>query len=275
MKSLSIKNLLTSLQNLVANIEDGSQIVIPPDYSFVPMEITRALIRKKARDLRLVAAPQTGLQADILIGAGCVSEIEAAAVSLGELGNAPRFTEAIKAKKIELKDSTCPAIHAGLQASEKGIPFMPLRGIIGSDILKYRNDWKISENPFKKISNDSILLLPAIHPDYAIFHAPYADREGNIWIGRRRELALMSHAAKKTYVSVEEVRDTNLLDNEETAANALPSLYINGITICKKGSWPLGLSDLYDADRNHLQKYASQARSKSDFSKYLESYVFV
>ena len=47
-----------------------------------------------------------------------------------------------------MKDATCPALHAALQASEKGVPFMPLRGLIGSDILKYRDDWKVIDSPF-------------------------------------------------------------------------------------------------------------------------------
>ena len=34
-----------------------------------------------------------------------------------------------------MKDATCPALHAAFQAAEKGVPFMPLRGLIGSDVL--------------------------------------------------------------------------------------------------------------------------------------------
>ena len=66
--------------------------------------------------------PQGGFQVDMLIGAGCVARVEAAAVTLGEHGLAPRFTAAIKAGEIEMWDSTCPALLAGLQAAEKGVP---------------------------------------------------------------------------------------------------------------------------------------------------------
>ena len=61
---------------------------------------------------------------------------------LGEAGSAARFTAAIKAGSIAIRDATCPAIHAGLQAAEKGIPFMPLRGILGSDLIGRRPDWR-------------------------------------------------------------------------------------------------------------------------------------
>src|SRR5690606_39769386 len=131
--------------------------------------------------------PYSTLQADLLIGAGCVASIEAAAVTLGEVGLAPRFTAAVEAGTVLMRDSTCPALHAALQATEKGVPFMPLRGLLGSDILAHRPDWTVIDNPFG--TDDPIVLLPAAQPDVALLHAPMADREGNAWIGRRRELA--------------------------------------------------------------------------------------
>src|SRR5258707_6971577 len=89
------------------------------------MEAVRALIRKKARNLRLLGVPILGLSADLLIGAGCVAEVETSAVSLGEAGLAPRVIDAVEKKSLLLKDATCPAIHFALQAAEKGGPFMP------------------------------------------------------------------------------------------------------------------------------------------------------
>ena len=112
---------------------------------------------------------------------------------------------------IRMKDATCPALHAAFQAAEKGVPFMPLRGLIGSDVLAHRPDWKMIDNPFG--DDDPIVLLPAIKPDVALFHAPMADRHGNVWIGRQRELVTMAHAAAKTVVTVENIHDGNLLDD--------------------------------------------------------------
>src|SRR5689334_19596106 len=137
-----------TLEALAAQIPDGAHVAIPPDYSFVAMAATRALIRRRARNLRLLGVPTSGLQADLLIGAGCVAEIETAGVALGEAGLAPRFSAAAKAGTLAIKDTTCPAIHAALQAAEKGIPFMPLRGILGSDIAARRSDWRRTGNPF-------------------------------------------------------------------------------------------------------------------------------
>ena len=133
---------LLSLDALAARIPDGSLLAIPPDHVGVAMAATRALLRRGVRRLRLLTVPTSGLQADLLIGAGAVAEIETAGVMLGEAGTAGRFTAAVRAGSLAVRDATCPAIHAGLQAAEKGIPFMPLRGILGSDLIGRRPDWR-------------------------------------------------------------------------------------------------------------------------------------
>jgi glutaconate CoA-transferase subunit A len=256
-----------SLEALAASIPDGAHVAIPPDYSGVAMAATRALIRRGARNLKLLSVPTAGLQADLLIGAGCVGEIETAGIALGEAGSAPRFVAALKSGALAIKDTTCPAIHAALQAAEKGIPFIPLRGIIGSDLVGRRPDWRVVDNPFAE--GDPILVLPAILPDVALFHAPLADRKGNIWIGRRRELATMAHAARRTLVTVERIQDEDLLADETSAAGTLSSLYVTAIAEAPKGAWPLGLAELYATDDAHMALYAAAARTEEGFRNYL------
>ncbi len=266
-----------SVEDLAAKVPDGAQIALPPDYSGCALAAVRALIRRGVKDLRVVGVPQLGFQADLLIGAGCVASLEAAAVSLGEQGLAPRFTAAVRAGGLALKDSTCPAIHAGLQAAEKGIPFIPLRGILGSDLLKHRGDWRVIDNPYGPGGpggeGDPIVLLPAIRPDVALFHAAKADRDGNVWIGIRRELMLMAHAAATSLVTVERIVEEDLLADDETAAGTIPALYIEAIAPAERGAWPVGLRGHYGADRAHLAHYVEEAASEEGFARYLREHV--
>jgi glutaconate CoA-transferase subunit A len=260
-----------SLNEALSCIGDGCKLIVPREVSGVPMAATRVLIRRGVRRLHLVALPTSSLQADLLIGAGCVATLETSAVSLGEFGPAPRFSDAIRTGAITMKDATCPALHAGLQAAEKGVPFMPLRGLIGSDVLKYRDDWKVIDSPF---GGDPIVLLPAIKPEVALLHAPMADRFGNVWIGRQRELAMMAHAAEKTVVTVEQIHDGNLLDNPLLAAGTLPGFYVEAIAVAERGAWPLPLPDYYGLDADHLALYARMAATAEGFSEYLDKYVY-
>src|SRR5881409_89057 len=118
--------IVRTLDEALAPITDGCVLAVPREVSGVAMAATRALIRRGIERLQLIALPTSSLQADLLIGAGCVETIETSAVSLGEFGPAPRFTAAAMAGSLRIKDATCPALHAGFQASEKGVPFMPL-----------------------------------------------------------------------------------------------------------------------------------------------------
>jgi glutaconate CoA-transferase subunit A len=261
-----------SVEDLVARLTPGQLVAIPPDYSGVAMEATRAILRGRLGGLRLLAVPTSGLQADLLIGAGRVAELEAAAISLGEAGPAPRFTAAIRTRRLRMRDTTCPAVHAALQAAEKGIPFMPLRGLIGTDILAHRRDWLVAQNPFAA-DEDPIVHLPAIVPDVALFHAPRADSDGNVWIGRRRELATMAHAARRSLVTVETIVEGSLLADEESAAGVLPAMYVEAVAVAPRGAWPLGCQHLYDADGEALALYAAAARSEDGFARWLEAFL--
>ncbi len=100
-----------------------------------------------------------------------------------------------------------------------------------------------------------------------------ADINGNIQIGRRRELATLAHASKRVFVTVEEITEENFFDNEIQASAALSCLYIDGIAISKNGSWPCGLSDVYDVDSQEMKRYAKAAKYQETFDKYIKNFI--
>jgi len=262
----------TAAEDLASLVPDGAFVALPPDYSMPPMALVRALVQQRKKDLKLLGVPVLGLCADLLIGAGCVREVESSAVSLGEAGLAPRFSEAVEKGEITMRDATCPAVHTALQASEKGVPFMPLRGVLGSDLVHGRDDWKVSQNPFAGME-DPILFVRAISPDIALFHARWADEAGNVWVGRRRELATIAHAAKQTFVTFEELRGGDMLEDELLAPGVISSTYVSALAPAERGAWPLGIAGVYDIDDAHLAHYARAARTREGFQKYLDEFV--
>jgi len=251
-------------EELAARIPDGALLALPPDYSLVAMEVVRGLIRRKAKGLRLLGVPILGMSADLLIGAGCVAEIETSAVSLGEAGLAPRFTEAVEKNLLKVRDATCPAIHAALQASEKGVSYMPVPGIGGSDLVKERKEW---------LRQGEVVLVPAIKPDVALFHARWADEAGNVWVGRRRELATAAHASKTCLVSFEEKREGDMLEDELLAPGVISSLYVTATAHAPRGAWPLAMPGLYGVDDTHVSQYAKAAKTREGFQRYLDEWV--
>ena len=237
--------LFVPVSELTEPVYNGAKLAVPKDSCGVAMQATRELVRRGVRDLHLVCVPTGGIQADILIGSGAVRTLETSA--------------------------TCPAVYAALQAAEKGIPFIPLRGLIGSDLMKHRSDWKVIDNPFAE--NDPIAVLPAIRPDVSLFHAPLADRFGNVFVGRERELITMAHASRETLVTVEQTTDENLLDDDARAGAVLPAIYVSKIAVAKKGSWPLALGDIYSDDETTLARYAMLARTADGFRQFIEEWL--
>lgn len=262
----------SDIDALAAQVPDGALVALPAEQSYVPMALVRALIRRQVRDLHLLCVPIGGIAIDMLIGAGCVSTVQCAAVSLGEYGLAPRFCDAVEKGAVRILDSTCPAIHTALQASEKGVPFMPLTGLIGSDIVANRPDWKVVDDPLGE-GNGPIVLLPAIRPDFALLHTPFADRYGNLWIGRRREMVTMAHAAKATLATAEEIRDGNLVSDLMLAGGMLPGLYVDGLAPAPMGAKPIGLLGVYGPDVETYRTYARMAQTQEGFDAFMEEFL--
>jgi glutaconate CoA-transferase subunit A len=262
---------LCDLASLAAMIPHGAKLALPSENSGVAMSAARELIRGEVRGLHLVCVPVGGIQTDILIGAGLVATVETSAVTLGEFGSAPRFTAAMNENRVRVIDATCPAIHAALQAAQKGIPFIPLRGLIGTDVLANHPDWKVIDNPFQ--SGDPIVLLSAIQPDIALFHAPLADRDGNVFIGRWRELLTLAHAARRTLVTVEEITDRDLMGDPDLSAGVIPALYITAIAKARHGAWPVRFGDYYSTDQEALGRYAAAARTDAGFRDWLHEWL--
>ena len=272
------RSSIVDLDTLISHVADGSFVAIPTsfnaEFSGVSMVATRALIRTGVKDLHLLAVPAANLQADMLIGAGCVASIQSGSVLLYEYGRASRFVEAQKQGTISVKDSTCPAIHAALIAAEKGLPFMPVRGLIGSDILHYRmkeDGWRLIDNPFGDA--DPIVLVPPLRPDVTLFHVPLADRFGNVWIGRRSELSTMARAADCALVTFEEYFDGNLLEDNDKAPATIPEFYLTAVSHQPKGAWPLHGGYAYGEDAAHLREYANLSKTEEGFAEYLNRFV--
>ncbi|HXZ91776.1 MAG TPA: CoA-transferase [Burkholderiales bacterium] len=262
---------LADAEAVAREIPDGASIGLPADYSLVAMEVVRALVRRGAKELKLIGVPTLGLCADLLIGVGCVREVETSAVTLGEAGLAPRFTAAATSGSLKVVDATCPMIHTGLQAAEKGVPFLPLRGVLGSELLDWHPDWKTIDNPYA--SGDPIVLAKAIIPDVALFHARWVDEAGNVWVGRRGELATIAHASRACYVTYEELRRGDMLEDELLAPGCIASVYVSAVAPAPRGAWPLGVPGAYGIDHAHLMRYAELARSEQGFRQYLDESV--
>ena len=146
---------------------------------------------------------------------------------------------------------------------------MPVRGLVGSDSLRVRSDFKVLRNPY---GNDDIVVVPAIVPDVAVFHAFRADRSGNVLADRNQDNWLLAQSARTVVVTVEElVADGGLVTGSFDPV--VSAIHITAIVHAPGGAHPTACPGYYDSDPAHLREYLSSARDDTSFATYLDRYV--
>lgn len=150
-----------------------------------------------------------------------------------------------------------------------GVPFMPIRGVIGTDYLTVRPDFKVLRNPY---GDDELVVVPAITPDVAVLHAFRADRDGNVLAFHDQDNWLLAQAAKRVIVTVEEVVDSGRLLRDSLDA-VISWIHVTAVVHVPRGAHPTSCPGYYGRDGQHIRRYMEQARADESFRKYLEECV--
>jgi len=157
------------------------------------------------------------------------------------------------------------------QAGAMGIPFVPVRGLLGTDLLRARPDFRVIPNPFRP--EERVVVCPPLRPDLLVVHARVADRQGNAFTPPHRDDPLVARCARRVVVTAEEVVEGPLTprDGEGTF---LPGVFVDGVVHLPGGAHPTPCPGAYGLDRAHLEEYLESARTAEGFQTYLERYVY-
>ena len=113
----------------------------------IPFSAGHEMIRQRKRGLTLIG-PIFDIIADQLIGAGCVSEVIGAWVGNVMMGSAYNFRREVEGGRVKVTNLTNFSVALALQAGAMGVPFLPMRSALGSDIAKGNPFFKEIEDPF-------------------------------------------------------------------------------------------------------------------------------
>jgi len=151
-----------------------------------------------------------------------------------------------------------------------GVPYIPVIGLVGTDLLKRRDDMVVAPDPFdgKTLS----VVAKAMRPDVAVFHVHKADRAGNVSVGYHVEAVMLAEASKHVIVTAEEIVDR--LTEKEAVATYIPSILIDSVVHAPYGAHPAGLEGRYRTDKTHMQRYVAASRDDASFAEYLREHVF-
>jgi glutaconate CoA-transferase, subunit A len=159
-----------------------------------------------------------------------------------------------------------------IQAGSMGLPFLAVRGLLHSDILMYRPDLLVQENPFNP--GEQVVIAQPIRPDVAVFHALKADHWGNVITPGHRDDLMMARAARRVIVTAEEIVDGELTRHDVGDDTFLPAIDVDVVAHVPLGAHPCGFGSLYDRDDAHCREYLEAAKSTDGFQRYLERYVY-
>lgn len=259
-----------SLAEAASLVSDDATVALGGGLSArLPMALVRELVRQGRRGLHLVGSAHS-IDVDLLVAVAAVRRCEESYVGFEQdLGLAPAYRRAAEQGTIEVAESCCATILAQLRAAEMGLPFLPVRGVRGSDIVRLHPEYAEVTCPF---TGETLVAVPALRPDVALLHAPAGDRYGNLHLEQPYVLdERFASASRLVVATVDELVSTG----EVTAAGVtIPAHLVAAVTEVPYGAHPSSCYPRYAYDRAHLREYVSAAQSgPADVEKYLATYL--
>lgn len=260
----------TSLSEAIARIPDGGKVAIGgTTIHRAPGAAIHEIVRQGKRGLELIKAGGS-YDIDLLCAARCASSVSAGYIGYETvLGLAPSYRAAVESGAVVASEHACYTIISGLRAAIQGVPFMPVAGLIGSDLLAAR-DFRMVTDPY---SGEEVVAIKAIRPDVALIHVHEADELGNSRInGSVFEDLLMAQAADCVIVTAERIVDGSVFAADPGYAT-LSSLYVDAVVEAPRGAWPLGCAGEYDPDIAYLTEFVRASKDQQTLQAFIQEHV--
>src|SRR5215207_2916555 len=245
-----------TLAEAIATVPDGARIALGGNTLHRgPGAAVHEIVRQGKCGLEIVKTAGA-YDVDLLCASGCVAAVSAGFVGYETpFGMAPAYRRAVESGVVEAREHACYTVIAGLRAASQGVPFMPLNGLQGSDLVALRGFASVRD-PY---SDQDIVVVPAIVPDVALIHVQEADADGNarIW-GSTFEDTLMARAARQVIVTAERIVDRAILA-AEPERTSIPGFLVEAVVEAPGGAWPTSCAGLYEYDLPTLEQLLAAA----------------
>jgi glutaconate CoA-transferase subunit A len=267
---------LKTASQVVGTIPDGAHIALGGFAIARNVNtVVHELIRQQRKDLTLSQCVM-GMDTDLLVGAGLVSRLIVGGGSLDRFGRVNCVNRAREKGSVDAADSTSLSISFAYLAGALGISFIPIKSMLGSEILERLEAGQASDSIHRMdcpFTGEPYLLLKAIQPDVALVHVQVADREGNCQInGPRWENEEQAKAADRVIVITEEVVETDVI-RQNPERTIIPGHRVEAVIHQSFGAHPTAVYGCYDYDAGHLVEYVKHTKREGGIEEYLDKYV--
>lgn len=263
-----------TLEDAVKLIPDGTRLALGGFAIYQhPMALVRELIRAKRRNLTIVGTVN-GNEVDMLIGAGCVREVETSYVGLERFGLAPNFRRAVEGGEVSVVDYPEILSFDRFRASVEAMTFWPCDYLGGTDVLRHNPAIRSFECP---LTGRLLYAVPPADPEVVVIHAIAADEQGNVLFPRRHLLpqdldTVMARGCDTVVVTVESIVSKQYV-KRHAELNLLPSYKVTMVVEAPFGAHPCPVLGRYRIDDAHFGEYAAAAKNTQTMNAYLDRYV--
>ncbi len=273
-----MSKVMTMKEAIDEHVHDGDFLFIGGYICRTPFAAIHEMIRQGKKDLTITRSNAAD-DFDMLIGAGLVKRFIATFLSLGVYGLGRCFRRSLEKgipHRIELEEYTNLSLPMMLMAGALGMPFVPVKDMVGSDLLKVRsfmgdNKYKVIENPF---DGTPTVVVPALKPDVAIIHVQQADENGNaqVW-GIEGDCKWGANAAEKVIVTCERLVSREVI-GKDPSRTIVPDFRVVAVVEEPFGAHPGYTPGFYDVDFMFGSLYQQASNTEEGFHAFLDEWVY-
>ena len=270
----SLREKVMSLDQAAALVPDGASVGIGGStLSRTPMAMIWALIRARRRDL-VCSRGITSNEGDLLFATQASRHIVTSWFSQGIVWGVSRimrlYTELERAR---FEEWSHMAMGLRFRAGAMGVPFLPMRSMMGSDVIAQLPDIRLIDCPF---TGEKLVLVPALNPDFALIHVQRCDAYGNAQIDGLPFMDLdLAMAANRVILTTERIVSNDQIRRAPDHTK-IPFFAVEAVVEAPYGSAPHECYGLYEPLFGHLDHYAAALKQdpEQQMRDYLDRYFY-
>jgi len=272
-KDRGLREKVMSLEEAVGMIKDGDHVAAGGcHYSKTPMATVWEMIRQKKKAL-IYSRSITSTEGDLLLVAGVTKHVVTSWFSPGVTWGVSRVMRHYMQEGLAVfEEWSHMSLGLRYRAGAMGIPFMPTRDMLGSDLFP-RVTIKEMDCPY---TGDKLALVPALNPDVAILHTQRCDPYGNV---QNDGLPFMDQdialAANKVIITTERIISNDQVRRAPDRTD-IPFFCVDAVVEVPYGCLPHECYGEYEPDFHHMDHYVKimMGKGPDGVKEYLDQYVY-
>jgi glutaconate CoA-transferase subunit A len=270
----SLREKVVTLDDVASFVRDGDSVGIGGStMSRTPMALVWALIRAGRKNLSCSRCIISS-DGDLLFGSGASDHIVSSWFSQGILwGVSKVMRHHVETGKARFEEWSHLAMGMRFRAGAMGVPFMPVRSMLGSDVLAQRPEAKEIDCPF---TGEKLLLVPALNPDVALINVQRCDPYGNAQIDGLQFMDIdLAMAANKVILTTERIVSNDQIRRAPDQTK-IPFFAVDAIVEVPYGCAPHECYGVYEPMMKHMEQYVALVNKDpvGGMKEYLDKFVY-